>query len=198
MVFELRQREPRLDRHSDFWRVDNLTLSWSYDSFGNRKTQTPSGQNIMAPVPQAQTLSYPSQKPHQQLWHQRIRRRGQCASNDQINNYLYDPEGRLCAVSYFDGMTTRYMLYLYDGEGRRVAKVFPTRRSAVPRQARAPRCRRPTCSALRASTSRNWDRPGHSCGATSMPTGQLLATYTNNGTYFSLNDWLEATRGRQV
>jgi len=33
---------------------NNLTLSWTYDSFGNRKTQTPSGTNIMAPVPQAQ------------------------------------------------------------------------------------------------------------------------------------------------
>jgi hypothetical protein len=26
---------------------NNLTLSWTYDSFGNRETQTPSGQNSL-------------------------------------------------------------------------------------------------------------------------------------------------------
>jgi hypothetical protein len=30
---------------------NHLTLSWTYDSFGNRKTQAPTGQNIAAPVP---------------------------------------------------------------------------------------------------------------------------------------------------
>src|SRR6202042_2718009 len=37
---------------------NNLTLSRMHDSFGNRKTQTPSGTKIMAPVPQAQSLNY--------------------------------------------------------------------------------------------------------------------------------------------
>jgi RHS repeat-associated protein len=171
---------------------NNLTLSWTYDSFGNRKTQTPSGQNIAAPVPQAQTLNYPSQN--------RISNYGisgyDAAGNvlyDQINNYLYDAEGRLCAVSYFDGMTTKYMLYLYDGEGRRVAKVS-----------------NPTFSCTPASTGSilqetyllgpsgehitELGQAGAFLRSNVYANGQLLATYTNNGTYFSLNDWLGSKR----
>jgi RHS repeat-associated protein len=171
---------------------NNLTLSWTYDSFGNRKTQTPSGQNIVAPVPQAQTLSYPSQN--------RISNYGvngyDAAGNvlyDQINNYLYDAEGRLCAVSYFNGMTTEYMLYLYDGEGRRVAKVS-----------------NPTFSCTPASTGSTLQetyllgpsgehitelgQAGAFLRSNVYANGQLLATYTNNGTYFPLNDWLGSKR----
>ncbi len=171
---------------------NNLSLSWGYDSFGNRENQTPSGQNIAAPVPQAQTLSYPSQN--------RISNYGpngyDAAGNvlyDQINNYLYDPEGRLCAVSYFNGMTTEYMLYLYDGEGRRVAKVS-----------------NPTFSCTPASTGSTLQETyllgpsgehitelgpaGTFLRSNVYANGQLLATYTNNGTYFSLNDWLGSKR----
>jgi hypothetical protein len=64
---------------SGLW--NNLTLSWTYDSFGNRETQTPSGQNITAPVPQAQTLSYPSQN--------RISNYG-VNGYDAARNVLYD------------------------------------------------------------------------------------------------------------
>jgi RHS repeat-associated protein len=171
---------------------NNLTLSWTYDSFGNRETQTPSGQNIAAPVPQAQTLSYPSQN--------RMSNYGingyDAAGNvlyDQINSYLYDAEGRLCAVSYFDGMSTKYMLYLYDGEGRRVAKVS-----------------NPTFSCTPASTGSilqetyllgpsgehitELGQAGAFVRSNVYANGQLLATYTNNGTYFSLNDWLGSKR----
>jgi RHS repeat-associated protein len=43
--------------------------------------------------------------------------------SDNFNNCLYDPEGRLCAVAYPNGTGgSYYEQYLYDAEGRRVAK----------------------------------------------------------------------------
>ncbi|HEY2019269.1 MAG TPA: hypothetical protein VGH38_37435, partial [Bryobacteraceae bacterium] len=171
---------------------NNLTLSWTYDSFGNRKTQTPSGTNIMAPVPQAQTLNYPSQN--------RISNYGSGGydgagnvKNDLINSYLYDPEGRLCAVEYpTTGQGTAYMLYLYDGEGRRVAKVSNPTFS----------CTLGTGYTLMETyllgpsgeqvTELNGD--GTFLRSNVYANGQLLATYTNNKTYFALNDWLGSKR----
>jgi RHS repeat-associated protein len=171
---------------------NNLTLSWTYDSFGNRKTQTPSGQNIAAPVPQAQTFSYPSQNRISNYGVNGYDVAGNVL-NDQINNYLYDPEGRLCAVSYFNGMATEYMLYLYDGEGRRVAKVS-----------------NPTFSCTLASMGSTLQetyllgpsgehitelgQAGAFLRSNVYANGQLLATYTNNATYFALNDWLGSKR----
>jgi RHS repeat-associated protein len=170
---------------------DNLTLSWTYDSFGNRKTQTPSGKNIAAPVPEAQTLSYPSEN--------RISNYGASgydgAGNviyDLINHYLYDPEGRLCAVEYSNGTATEYMLYLYDGEGRRVAKVSNPTFSCTPA----------TGSTLQESYLlgpsgehiTELGQAGSFLRSNVYANGQLLATYTNNQTYFALNDWLGSKR----
>jgi RHS repeat-associated protein len=43
--------------------------------------------------------------------------------SDNFNNYLYDPEGRLCAVAYPNGSGgSYYEQYLYDAEGRRMGK----------------------------------------------------------------------------
>jgi YD repeat-containing protein len=41
---------------------------------------------------------------------------------DGRNNYAYDPEGRLCAVAYNHIGSTQYTQYIYDAEGRRIAK----------------------------------------------------------------------------
>ncbi len=171
---------------------NNLTLSWTYDSFGNRETQTPSGQNITAPVPQAQTLSYPSQN--------RISNYGvngyDAAGNvlyDQINNYLYDPEGRLCAVSYFNGMSTEYMLYLYDGEGRRVAKVSNPTFSCTPASS-GTTLQETYLLGPSGEHITELGQSGAFLRSNVYANGQLLATYTNNETYFSLNDWLGSKR----
>ena len=171
---------------------NNLTLSWTYDSFGNRETQTPSGQNITAPVPQAQTLSYPSQN--------RISNYGvngyDAAGNvlyDQINNYLYDPEGRLCAVSYFNGMSTEYMLYLYDGEGRRVAKVSNPTFSCTPASS-GTTLQETYLLGPSGEHITELGQSGAFLRSNVYANGQLLATYTNNGTYFALNDWLGSKR----
>jgi RHS repeat-associated protein len=111
---------------------------------------------------------------------------------DQINNYLYDPEGRLCAVSYFNGTTTEYMLYLYDGEGRRVAKVSNPTFSCTPG----------TGSTLMETYLlgpsgehiTELGQTGAFLRSNVYANGRLLATYTNDGTYFSLSDWLGSKR----
>jgi YD repeat-containing protein len=41
-------------------------------------------------------------------------------TNDGVNQYLYDAEGRVCAV--FSGLGG-YTQYIYDAEGNRVAKL---------------------------------------------------------------------------
>jgi RHS repeat-associated protein len=111
---------------------------------------------------------------------------------DQINNYLYDPEGRLCAVSYFNGTTTEYMLYLYDGEGWRVAKVSNPTFSCTPG----------TGSTLMETYLlgpsgehiTELGQTGAFLRSNVYANGRLLATYTNDGTYFSLSDWLGSKR----
>ena len=99
--------------------MSGLTLGWGYDVFGNRQTQTPSGDPA-TPAPPAQTLSYTTSN------NNRIDNYGSgsydAAGNvlyDLVNHYLYDAEGRLCAVSNPDRGNEQY---LYDAEGRRVAK----------------------------------------------------------------------------
>ena len=167
---------------------NNLTLSWMYDSFGNRTKQTPSGTNIMAPVPQAQSLNYPSQNRISTYVYD-------FAGNvtyDLINHYLYDPEGRLCAVEYPSGQGTEYMLYLYDGEGRRVAKVSNPTFSCTPG----------TGSTLMETYLlgpsgehiTELGQAGTFLRSNVYANGQLLATYANNKTYFALNDWLGSKR----
>jgi hypothetical protein len=43
--------------------------------------------------------------------------------SDGLNSYLYDGEGRICAVSLTVNGTTFMTGYIYDADGPRVAKV---------------------------------------------------------------------------
>ena len=93
---------------------------WSYDQFGNRKqeafstaTTTPcasgSSGNVGNPVSRTYTA-----------FNQDTGFTYDAAGNviyDGLNTYLYDPEGRLCAVK---NSVTTFMQYVYDAEGRRV------------------------------------------------------------------------------
>lgn len=125
--------------------------------------------------------------------------------NDNLYHYLYDAEGRLCAVQDLigDGVTA----YVYDAEGRRVASgalsSWPTS------------CVNPTnpvvftlgtsyvlglggeqVSEIAVSGSYNlWQHTNVFAG------GRLLASYTGNNpylsgtsTYIALNDWLGTKR----
>ena len=120
---------------------------WSYDSFGNRLNQTSSslafasgsggaaactlqsgaglGQNNWALYngtvngTNNNQMSATSQNPNQGQYYDA----SGDVSNDGVNQYLYDGEGRLCAEAStpVPGMTTMTG-YVYDAEGYRVAK----------------------------------------------------------------------------
>src|SRR6202021_4230521 len=82
----------RYDNYTQKCAWSNLTLSWTYDSFGNRTAQTPqipSGEKVLAPVPQAQTLNYPSQNHISNYGSGGYDGAGN-VQYDLVNNYLYD------------------------------------------------------------------------------------------------------------
>jgi len=95
--------------------IDQLTnFSWSYDGFGNRTQQYASGPGVSS----EQSSTFNSQN---QITNAGYTFDG--AGNiiyDNRNVYLYDAEGRICAVNSgeYGGMTG----YLYDASGNRVAK----------------------------------------------------------------------------
>ncbi len=112
----------------------NLQVSWSTDSFGNRKIEsfsgTPTGN---VPVPPSTNNSFNSKNQVQSVQSGYPPRydaagnvicdsynsgTGQCMISASSNVYAYDVEGRICAVDTSSGAYG----YLYDAEGARVAK----------------------------------------------------------------------------
>jgi RHS repeat-associated protein len=101
----------------------SLGLSISYDSFGNRKTQTPTGSPSVGLVPTA----WANYNAKNQITSSNVAVGGGTydyageLTFDGINNVAYDAENRVCAVSTTvgGGAVTQY---LYDAEGHRVAK----------------------------------------------------------------------------
>jgi hypothetical protein len=92
---------------------------WSYDSFGNRLAQVEQSTPCSAPPAAA---AYNAN--NQVTWVQNTSPTGfvyDAAGNvqqDNINNYLYDAEGRICAVQ---NRTVGSMTgYIYDADGNRV------------------------------------------------------------------------------
>ena len=184
--------------------------TWTYDAFGNRLTETwTSGGNTTATMPTSSSTSYTPAS------NQAVLSNGQtftydAAGNvtwDGANSYLYDAEGRLCAVDTRQNLASQnpgIFGYLYDAAGIRVAKA---RLSSLS-------CNFSTNGFFPASggwTGTSWVLgPGGeqvteyavSGGASSwvhsnvFAAGALLATYHDTDTYFALNDWL-GTKGRK-
>jgi YD repeat-containing protein len=119
-------------------------------------------------------------------------------TQDTRNAYVYDPEGRICAVENTTGSPT-YTEYLYDAEGRRVAKGSQTNLS----------CGAPTAAngfTLKsqylldaggdqvtelgpgANPATNWVHSNIWQG------GRLTGTYTSNGLHFDIADPLGTKR----
>jgi RHS repeat-associated protein len=108
-------------------------LCWQYDNFGNRLWQTSSataysssnGGPNACPVssgPSSGTNYYNTSNQMSEGFHQYDGAGNLTADATNGNSYLYDAEGRVCAVQESTvGVTTRTQ-YLYDAEGRRVAK----------------------------------------------------------------------------
>jgi RHS repeat-associated protein len=168
---------------------NSLTLGWMYDSFGNRKTQTPGG-NPNAPVPPAQTLTYlPG---HNKISNWGSDQAGNITS-DGIHQYAYDSEGRVCAVSYFNTGESAFMAYVYDAEGRRVAKGS-TNGLNCNMAANDFTLMEQSILGLSGESVSQLDGSGNFLRSNVYANGQLLATYNNNSAYFSFGDWLGSKR----
>lgn len=112
---------------------------WSYDSFGNRWSQVNSSQSFSVSSGSScqsggtltQTLTNydgnnritSTNAPNYTAYP--LYDNGGNMTNDGRNVYLYDAEGRVCAVQappVISGMPIVMQQYIYDAEGRRVAK----------------------------------------------------------------------------
>jgi len=155
----------------------STTLTWSYDPFGNRKTQGPDGG----------TLVYPP-------GNNRIQGYGYDASgnvtDDGSNQYAYDAEGRLCVV--YNKTLTTWTGYAYDGLGNRVmtgggVNSLSCDNNLTPNTTFIVGQNGELLDSLNASGAGFSNVFAH---------GQLLATYqfpTSSWT-FALNDWLGTKR----
>jgi RHS repeat-associated protein len=84
------------------------------------------------------------------------------------------------------------MLYLYDGEGRRVAKVSNPTFSCTP--ATGSTLLETYLLGPSGEHITELGQAGAFVRSNVYANGQLLATYTNNQSYFALNDWLGSKR----
>jgi RHS repeat-associated protein len=162
-------------------------ICWTYDSFGNRTAQTVSSTPCGSSV---STVQYPNnQNPNL----------GYDASgdvwNDGTNQYLYDAEGRICAVQFpvIAGGPPAMMHYLYDAEGRRVAKGTITVWSCDT-----------TSNGFIESNGymigpdggqlTEVDGQGGPIHSNIFANGHLIATYDSQNVHFHLSDWLGTRR----
>jgi len=118
-------------------------------------------------------------------------------TNDNLYHYLYDAEGRLCAVQDLTGDAVT--AYVYDAEGRRVAKgtlsswptacVSPTSHNFTLTTSWVLGLNGEQVSEIAVSGSANtWQHTNV------FAAGRLLATYHDTNTYIELNDWLGTRR----
>jgi RHS repeat-associated protein len=164
-----------------------LQINWGYDSFGNRTSESYSGSGVSLPISPTPQYNANNQVNDGSLGYD-------SAGNviyDNSNQYLYDSEGRICAVydRTFGGMTE----YIYDAEGVRVAKgsIYSW-----------------TCDITQNSFSltktyvigpsgeqlTETDGSGNWIHTNAYAAGQLIGTYNNAGLYFQLSDWLGTRR----
>ena len=168
-----------------------LQMSWSYDSFGNRTSENLVGISSTTAQYNANNQVTGSSIGYDPAGSGNV-------TYDNANQYLYDGEGRVCAVRdlTFGSMTE----YIYDAEGTRVAKG--------------------TIYAWTCDTTQNsfaltntyiigpsgeqlteTDGSGNWLHTNVYAAGQLMATYgyidnsqTTTDTYFALSDWLGTKR----
>jgi RHS repeat-associated protein len=169
-------------------------MSWSYDPFGNRKSESVGG-TVAAPMPSSSTASYTASNRVSSVngGAGLVYDAAGDVTQDLLNSYLYDAEGRLCAA-----MTAgpSYTGYVYDAAGTRVAKgsltsftcnfatngFTPTASYVL-----GPGGEQVTEYAISGATS-TWQHTNAFSG------GKIQATYHDSGTYFYLGDWLGTKR----
>ena len=174
-----------------------LQMSWSYDSFGNRTSESFGGSpSISLPTGTTAYYNANNQVTGGSLGYDPAGN----VTADNANNYLYDGEGRICAVQdrTFGGMTQ----YIYDAEGTRVAKGVNTNLNAGC-DTSGPTFTLTNTYIIGPSGEQltETDGNGNWVHTNVFAAGQLLATYsyTDNShaatdTYFALSDWLGTKR----
>lgn len=153
------------------------TLTWSYDSFGNRRQQGPSGGQLTYPAGNNRISGYAYDASGNVL-------------DDGSNQYGYDGEGRVCTV--YNKTLASYTGYAYDGLGNRVARGAATNGLSCDNTLTA------TSAFIVGPTGEQLDELNGTAAVYSnvFANGQLLATYqfsTPSWTY-ALNDWLGTKR----
>src|SRR5208337_2345301 len=179
-------------------------MSWSYDPFGNRQSESVGGASS-APMPSSSWVSYTAS--NQVSASNLMPGNGPLyydaagdVTQDNLNSYLYDAEGRLCAVQGPAIAGGHITGYIYDAGGTRVAKGSLTTFSCN----FAPSNFTPTTSWVLGPggeqvTEYSVSGPTGNYASTWKHTnafagGKLLATYTGTDTIFALNDWLGTKR----
>jgi YD repeat-containing protein len=169
--------------------------TWTYDPFGNRLTETEgkiSGATPTASMPPSSTATYTpvgNQLATSTMASAILYDAAGDIYYDGTNYYLYDAEGRLCAVNNAGTLTG----YIYDASGIRVAKGSLSSFSCN------------FASNGYATTSSYVLGPGgeqvteyNGTGAwqhtNAFTSGALLASYHDTDTYFALSDWLGTKR----
>ena len=177
---------------------------WSYDSFGNRTHQSFSNQpfvNAMGQVCQAASGASLVDTAASYSSNNQISSTSSAASvtydsagditNDGHTAYMYDAEGRVCAVHGPDGMSG----YQYDADGNRIGKGILTSMSCDL-----------TVNGYTPTTEYVLDQAGGQMTEVSVGSvpgwqhtnvtanGALIATYDNAGLHFYLNDALGSRR----
>ena len=98
---------------------------WVYDAFGNQTSEAMSATacNSNPPLTSWGTLSASNNNRFASTQNGATHYDASGnVSNDGVNTYLYDGEGRVCAVSYSVAGATLMTGYVYDADGIRVAK----------------------------------------------------------------------------
>lgn len=148
-----------------------MALSWTYDRFGNRMSQSGSGTS---PCTIAQpSLSFTGGNNRIDSWSYDLSGN---LLNDYVHNYTYDAESRM--------RTSDATKYIYDAEGRRVAKASASDGTII--------------SSFVLGTSgvqlSEVSGAGQWLHSNIYAGGSLIATYDNQGTHWHVSDWLGTRR----
>jgi len=192
-------------------------MCWTYDDFGNRTAQSQqigacstlssstmvynTNNQVSGVIPPGGTQPSPSPYTYDQAGN---------VTNDAVadNQYLYDAEGRICAVYSTPGPGIAIMTqYLYDAEGNRVAKGSITNWSAgcdTTQNGFTPESAYVLGPGGEQLTEMTYASGGWQWLHTNVEAGGLSATYdadlsgkTEGVLYFHLSDWL-GTRRQQT
>jgi len=173
--------------------------TWAYDPFGNRTSETWTGVGS-ALVPTTSAVVFAAASNQTSTFNGTAYQHDAAGdvTYDGLNSYLYDAEGRLCAVKNQSGAMTGYV---YDAGGIRVAKAALTSFSCNFASNGFPSTTSWTgTSWVLGPGSEQVTEYSVSAGASTwqhtnvFASGALLASYKGTDTYFALNDWLGTKR----